>query len=496
MTNNITLFQFFHWYYSAEGNLWKHAVDKAAHLSHLGITHVWLPPAYKSWKGTEEPGYAVYDLYDLGEFDQKGTVRTRYGTKQEYHDCIKAIHDNGMDVIADIVINHKHGGDEPESVPVQQVNADNRTEYVGKPVIKEAHTKFTFPGRKKQYSDFIWDWHCFSGIDEWDKIYLILNEHTNGHWEEMADEEKGNFDFLMGADVEFRNPYVNKEIKKWGEWYIETTGVDALRLDAVKHISYQYINEWVDHIRDHFKKNMLVIGEYWRHDVSHLLKYIDATGGRVQLFDVPLHFNFYTASMQGVDYDMRKIFDNTLVHEKPELAITFVDNHDTQPLQSLQSPVDYWFKPLAYALILLRQQGIPCVFYPSIYEAKYTDHADGKEVYIEMNGIPCVENMLKVRKHLASGGQKDYFDHGNTVGWVREGAQENALSGCAVVMTNGLGGDKMMEVGKRHAGRSYVNICGNREEKVGIDENGVGKFYVHDKTVAVWIDEEALKVLD
>ncbi|MEI9806967.1 MAG: alpha-amylase family glycosyl hydrolase [Bacteroidota bacterium] len=62
--------------------------------------------------GKAEPGYAVYDLYDLGEFDQKGTVRTRYGTRQEYLDCIKTIHDNGMDVIADIVLNHKHGGDE------------------------------------------------------------------------------------------------------------------------------------------------------------------------------------------------------------------------------------------------------------------------------------------------------------------------------------------------------------------------------------------------
>ncbi len=120
--------------------------------------------------------------------------------------------------------------------------------------------------------------------------------------------------------------------------------------------------------------------------------------------------------MQGTDYDMRTIFDNTLVHEKPELAITFVDNHDTQPLQSLQSPVDYWFKPLAYALILLREQGIPCVFYPSVYEAKYTDYAGGKEIYIEMNGIGCVEDMLKVRKHIACGGQKDYFDHGNTIG--------------------------------------------------------------------------------
>ena len=191
---------------------------------------------------------------------------------------------------------------------------------------------------------------------------------------------------------------------------------------------------------------------------------------------------------------MRKIFDNTLVQAKPQLAITFVDNHDTQPLQSLESTVEYWFKPLADALILLREQGIPCVFYPSIYEAKYTDNVNGKEIYVEMNGTECIQGMLKIRKHLAYGMQRDYFDHGNTIGWTREGIDENPLSGCAVILTNSKGGEKQMEIGKRHSGRSFINLFGNHDEKAVIDDNGMGKFYVNDKTVAVWIDEEALKL--
>ncbi|MFP1495627.1 hypothetical protein ACLB1Q_02310 [Escherichia coli] len=38
--------------------------------------------------------------------------------------------------------------------------------------------------------------------------------------------------------------------------------------------------------------------------------------------------------------------------------MTLVANHDTQPLQALRAPVEPWFKPLAYALILLRENGI------------------------------------------------------------------------------------------------------------------------------------------
>lgn len=39
-----------------------------------------------------------------------------------------------------------------------------------------------------------------------------------------------------------------------------------------------------------------------------------------------------------------------------------MDNHDTQPGQALQSFVDEWFKQSAYAIILLREEGYPCVF--------------------------------------------------------------------------------------------------------------------------------------
>ena len=63
------------------------------------------------------------------------------------------------------------------------------------------------------------------------------------------------------------------------------------------------------------------------------------------------------------DYDLTTIFDHSLVKNHPEHAVTFVDNHDTQRGQALESTVEEWFKPAAYALILLREDGLPCLFY-------------------------------------------------------------------------------------------------------------------------------------
>lgn len=489
--DNQTIFQFFHWYYSKEGNLWNHAKEQAAYLASLGVTQVWLPPAYKGAGGADDPGYGVYDLFDLGEFDQKGTVRTRYGSLHEYQDCIRAFHENGIKVLADIVLNHKMGGDETEKVWVQKVDAEDRNRIIGQPYQVEAYTKFFFPGRKGKYSNYIWDSHSFAGISVDKTIDLILNEYTNGQWEKVPGTEHGNYDYLMGNDIEFRNPNVREELKKWGAWYTEITGIDGYRLDALKHITPDFYPEWIDFLKDHFKKDFLCIGEFWKSDVEDLLKYIENTGGRIQLFDVPLHYNFYEASRQGASYDLRHILADSLTEKRPELSITFIDNHDTQPMQSLQSPVEPWFRSIAYALILLREQAIPCVFYPVIYGAEYLDRINGEEQYVELTPLQCMIPMMKVRKNFAYGKQVDYFDHPNTIGWTREGIDEKENSGCAVVIANSEEGTKFMSLGERHASRVMIDCCGQRNEKITLNDKGEAAFPVNGGSVSVWIFENA-----
>ena len=88
---NGIIMQYFEWYLDCKQNLWNDLKKEAHNLADIGITAVWLPPAYKGIGGENEVGYAAYDLYDLGEFDQKGTVKTKYGSKDEYIECIQAL---------------------------------------------------------------------------------------------------------------------------------------------------------------------------------------------------------------------------------------------------------------------------------------------------------------------------------------------------------------------------------------------------------------------
>jgi alpha-amylase len=113
---NGVMMQYFHWYNPADGSLWNELAKNAQELADAGVTVVWLPPAYKGVGGGYDVGYGVYDMYDLGEFDQKDTVRTKYGTKDEYLNAIATAQQAGIQVYADVVLNHMMGADEAEEV--------------------------------------------------------------------------------------------------------------------------------------------------------------------------------------------------------------------------------------------------------------------------------------------------------------------------------------------------------------------------------------------
>ncbi|NJN86481.1 MAG: alpha-amylase [Leptolyngbyaceae cyanobacterium SL_7_1] len=485
---NGVMMQYFHWYCPDDGSLWNQLSDSAEELAKVGITSLWLPPAYKGTGGGMDVGYGVYDLFDLGEFDQKGSVRTKYGTKEEYLRAIKTAQAAGIRIYADVVLNHKLGGDEEEEVEATPFNPDNRNQVIGEYQTIKAWTHFTFPGRGDKYSSMKWHWWHFDAIDynaynaDENAIYLLKGKE----FDRNTDLEKGNFDYLMGCDLDMQHPEVQGELKYWGEWYVDTTGVDGFRFDAVKHVAAEFFYDWMAHVSHYAERELFAVGEYWSYEVEALHSFIEATQGRVKLFDAPLHYNFHVASQSGNSYDMRQIFDNTLVQHQPALAVTLTENHDSQPLQSLESVVEPWFKPLAYALILLRREGYPCIFYGDYYGAHYQDTGnDGNEHEVWMDCHKwLIDKFLFARQAYAYGEQYDYFDHANTLGWTRLGDEEHP-GGMAVVLSNGGDGTKWMEVGQANC--TYIDLTEHISEPVTTNDQGWAEFRCNGGSVSVWV---------
>ena len=477
---NQTLMQYFEWYLPDDGQHWNRLAEDAPNLAAKGIRKVWMPPAFKG-TGSNDVGYGVYDLFDLGEFDQKGTVRTKYGLKEEYLRAIEALSQNGIEAIADVVLNHKAAADYKERFTVVEVDPNDRNVEISEPFEIEAWMHFAFPGRKKAYNDFEWHWYHFTGTDYDAKnnksgIFLIQGDNKGWADDELVDNENGNYDYLMYADIDFKHPEVIQNLYDWAHWFIESTGVHGFRLDAVKHIDSFFMKNFIRDITEKYGDDFYVFGEFWNSDEKANNDYLENIDYRFDLVDVKLHQNLFDASKSRADYDLRTIFDQTLAKNHPESAVTFVDNHDTQRGQALESTVEEWFKPAAYALILLREAGLPCVFYGDYYGIS---GEFAQESFQEV-----LDKLLDIRLNLAYGEQIDYLDDANCIGWTRQGKDDGQP--IAVLINNDQATSKSMLVGTEWAGREFSDYLGNSSQIVTIDDQGWGEFPVEEKSVSVW----------
>ncbi|KAJ7364056.1 glycoside hydrolase family 13 protein [Mycena albidolilacea] len=484
--DNPLMLQFFTWdTLHSELSWWKHLEHEIPKLAEMGFTQVWLPPPNK---GAEPKGrgYDAYDLWDLGEFDQKGTVKTRWGTRDELLQACKVAAAHGIDIIIDAVLNHKLGGDRFESFPAVPVNAENRLKDEGPVREIDGWTAFDFKGRGNKYSGFRWTHEHFSGLD-WDHrsrtnaIYRIASKGRKG-WSRHVASELGNYDYLLGVDIDHRHPEAQQDLLNWGVWILETTGAVGFRLDAIKHFDRRFLYRFITHVRRQSRKpKMFSVSEYWSADLKLILPYIKAFGGETTFFDVPLHTNFHNASKNHSHYDLRDILNNTIVKEKPNDSVTFVDNHDTVIGQSLESWVDTNFKIQAYSLILLRQNGHPCVFYGDLYPNEECYNADTSR---------NLTLLIEARKKFAYGPCHDYFHDPKCIGFVRMG--DSIHPGCAVLLSNKEDATGTfthtvrMFLGREHTGtvfRSFMSPHG----RVNIDADGWGEFSCPANRVEVWV---------
>ncbi|KAF8328149.1 glycoside hydrolase family 13 protein [Cantharellus anzutake] len=455
---------------TAQESWWQRFARLVPDLAKLGVTQVWLPPPNKASEKLGR-GYDAYDLWDLGEFSQKGTIATRWGTKAQLLNAIHIAKGHGVQVLVDAVLNHKVGADGAEHVEAIPVHPLNRTIEVAPKKTIKAWTVFDFPGRNGKYSPFRWKHEHFTGVD-WDGkardkgVFKITSNRKRG-WSQFVSKELGNYDYLLGADVDHLHPEVRADMLAWASWVLGETGAQGFRLDACKHFDHRFLCEFVKTARSAGRPQMFAVAEVWNSEVGILLDFMNALSVPMALFDAPLHTTFHKASMLGPDFDLRTIFHDSLVQSRPRDAVTFVENHDTVEGQSLESPVSRAFAPIAYSIILLRPEGYPCVY-----------HAD----LMGPRAIPELPKLMEARKRFAYGRCIDHIENSrdpNFIGFLRTGKSKDG-PGCAVILSNDVAitdSSKVLtiSVGTQHTGTRWCDYLG-REGETYIDADGKGHF--------------------
>lgn len=327
-----------------------------------------------------------------------------------------------------------------------------------------------------------------------------------------------NQDYLLHSDLDYGRLDVREEMKTWGEWVTRKLDLDGFRLDAVKHISSAFIREWIGHVRANIGKDLFVVGELLdENSTAPLHEYITeitVNGAFPQsgftLFDFPLRKKFKDIGQEGDRIDLSGLDEGTLMAEQPSLAVTFVDNHDKQFGRDVESHVENWFKPLAYAYILLRQPGYPCLFFPDYYGSQNKTYGGGANIQpheAQPNGIAYLQLLLALRKQFALGEER-YYDSPDVVGWVRLGGVPGAKGAMAVTLSTAFNAVRSIQMNTGRFNRRFYLLgvikfteqgylitqfryerFGDRAEDVFTNESGEADFLVEGGTVAIWIED-------
>ena len=308
------MMQGFYWDVPMGGTWWNIIRAKMKPWADAGINSVWFPPVSKGESGPYSVGYDPFDYFDFGNFEQKGTIETRYGSRNEMQAAINAAHNAGLQVYADIVMNHNGGGDR-EFNP----NTGTYTNTSFKPA------SGYFP---RSYNDF----------------------HPSTF--NFADRNV----FKQYPDVAHANPWVAENF--WSgpysiaKYYKNVLGFDGWRFDWVDGFAPEYVRKFVEAAPG------FAVTEFWGNtgeSVSQIQACINGSGQ--PSFDFPA-VKAMAAAFNG--NNLRELVTrNMLCKANPDKAVTFVANHDIDEIPDYR-------KLQAYAFILAHE-GIPCIFY-SDYE--------------------------------------------------------------------------------------------------------------------------------
>lgn len=438
--------------YPEEANLWQLLEKRAAEIAAADFNFLWLPPANKGAGGVEDVGYGTYDLWDLGEFKQKGTIRTKYGTKKELEKAVKSLHENDLKVLYDAVLNHRLGADEKEPVKLK-----DETEA-------EVWTKFNFSGRKDKYSSLKLNWEFFDGVD-WDERSQRAGEFLFKckEWDDSYED-----DYLMGADIDYDNPEIKEDVINWGKWIVNEIDFDGFRFDASKHVDNNLIHDFIEEVNLSTDKELFFIGEAWVNNRETLVDYLNTVGQeKMHVFDFPLRKSF--VKMMQAELDMRWLGDKGLVNKSDfaQRAITFVESHDTERDGSNEYGTESISqrKLQAYSYILMRREGVPVVFWKDYYNYGLKERID---------------TLIAARKKFAYGEAYESEENDkNTYSYIRTGDKKHPGSGLVMMITQHEN-EKLIEK-KINTGQSeceYYDYTGNLDQRVKTDQDGNGIFKV------------------
>ena len=442
-------------------------MNKVPELAEVGYNSIWLPPPTKG-SGGLSVGYDLWDRFDLGGKDQRGTVRTRYGTEEELLRLVALCHRFNLRVYFDNIMNH-NAFDIPgfnESTPIDI--------YPGFIAAEDFHLRRTADGFYRKW-DNTRDWN-----DAWQVQYLGLSDLIDIAQEAFINGNHGEFEganfpkfvglrhpdnpeyYAFDKDgnyVGFYSPTiasqmlthpdafhedVNALLIRAARWLIDFTKADGLRLDAVKHVPDYFFGQQHGSGKDSSNAGYLG-GVQEQFNITR--GFSDWDNHRDSVFNTeaprddamvfgehlgqpPGYQGYIDAGMRLIDNDLRSELNNRLGN--PNAGINGLDNpgwggfSESVAVMHAQSHDNDFAarRELQHATYFTRT-GLPLVYTDGNYHAETLGESGGafprhaNTAFLGQFGDNRLPNIVYIHNHFARGSQASSFSDADYIAYER-----------------------------------------------------------------------------
>ncbi|MCH3970164.1 MAG: glycoside hydrolase family 13 protein [Prevotella sp.] len=284
-------------------------MDHLDYFKQLGVTALWLTPVLEN-NSPDRDGASTYHGYATTDYYR---IDPRLGTNGEYEQLVRAAHEKGLKVVMDMIFNHC-GFEHPWVKDMPSKDWFNSPEWLSGG--KEAKSKY------KQTS-----YKLTTILDPY-ASQIDINETVNGWFVPTM------------PDLNQRNPYVMKYLIQNSEWWIETVGIDGIRMDTYPYADRRAMSDWMKTLTleyPHFN----VVGETWVTEPAYTAAWQkDSKLSKINSYlPTVMDFSFYDKINKGKSEEtdneekgLNRVYNSLCydyLYENPSSVMAFIENHDT-----------------------------------------------------------------------------------------------------------------------------------------------------------------------
>ena len=313
------------------------------YFTNLGVTALWLTPVLENDRPADGGKHSTYHGYATTDYYR---VDPRFGTNEEYKALVDECHKKGLKVVMDMIFNHC--GDYHPWAKGTRIDENGKT-------IKDYPSKDWF--NSPNY-----------GLQTSYKLTPVLDPYASKV--DMAETVDGWFVPSM-PDLNQRNPHVIKYLIQNSIWWIETVGIDGIRMDTYPYADRQAMADWMKVLNKEYP-NFNTVGETWVTEPAYTAawqkdsKLSDINSNLKTVMDFAFFDRLSQAKNEETDdwwKGWNRIYNSLCydyLYTDPSSVMAFIENHDTD--RFLGNGKDSTALKQAYALLLTMKR-IPQLYY-------------------------------------------------------------------------------------------------------------------------------------